>query len=223
MIAWTGVNRSHHSLKCRTHYKRIEELIAASPTPNHLTPSSRGKRQASELDDDDSLVSEDKEDDISMFKRIRLRSIKLIELNVKKAKIGEMQTLFEVGAENSTIRCFCNFPNDDGNTVMCEDCNNWQHIRCYYPQHPVPGPHVCALCRPRAVDRQGANEHQRIQRSAAPPPQRPSSDRTKSCAGKPQRVSHNASSPRTSPVGSSNPGAPVERGWWVAGSRYRRE
>lgn len=161
MIAWRSVNSPHHSSKCRTHYKRIEELIAASPTPKRPTPSSRGKRKASEL----SPANEDKEDDISMYSRIRLRSIKLIELNVKKAKMSEVQTLFEVEVENSTIRCFCNFPDDDGNTVLCEDCNTWQHILCYYPQRVVSDLHVCVVCRPRSVDRQGANERQRRQQS----------------------------------------------------------
>ncbi|QDS69518.1 hypothetical protein FKW77_007386 [Venturia effusa] len=68
--------------------------------------------------------------------------------------------------DSSTIRCFCEFNEDDGNTVLCEDCNTWQHIVCYYPSRVVPDLHVCVLCRPRTVDRKGAVERQRQARLA---------------------------------------------------------
>ncbi|RDI84063.1 hypothetical protein Vi05172_g5995 [Venturia inaequalis] len=69
-----------------THYKRIEEIVAPNSTDRPM-PSSRRKRKASELEDDNSSINEELEDDISMYSRIRLRSVKSIELNVKKAKM----------------------------------------------------------------------------------------------------------------------------------------
>ena len=34
--------------------------------------------------------------------------------------------------DSSTIKCICGFSDDDGNTVLCEKCDTWQHIVCYY-------------------------------------------------------------------------------------------
>ncbi|KAF2705652.1 hypothetical protein K504DRAFT_471627 [Pleomassaria siparia CBS 279.74] len=64
--------------------------------------------------------------------------------------------------ESSTIKCICGFAEDDGNTVLCEKCDTWQHIVCYYEsaQH-VPDIHECADCLPRPVDTKGAAEKQR--------------------------------------------------------------
>lgn len=35
-------------------------------------------------------------------------------------------------AEEGAIKCICTNPDDDGNTVMCDKCETWQHIICYY-------------------------------------------------------------------------------------------
>ncbi|KAK4907462.1 SET domain-containing protein 3, partial [Elasticomyces elasticus] len=53
------------------------------------------------------------------------------------------------GAEDDgTIKCICGFADDDGNTVLCEKCNTWQHISCYYhdDNNNVPEEHFCADC-----------------------------------------------------------------------------
>ncbi|TID23412.1 hypothetical protein E6O75_ATG03048 [Venturia nashicola] len=63
--------------------------------------------------------------------------------------------------DSSEIRCFCEDNKDDGNTVLCEECNTWQHISCYYPTLVVPDLHVCNICHPRPVDKKGAIERQR--------------------------------------------------------------
>ena len=60
--------------------------------------------------------------------------------------------------EDYTIKCICDFQEDDGNTVLCEKCETWQHIECYYSQNGVPEVHNCADCDPRAVDTRRANE-----------------------------------------------------------------
>jgi hypothetical protein len=63
--------------------------------------------------------------------------------------------------EESVIKCICGFSDDDGNTVLCKECDTWQHIVCYYEsaQH-VPDVHECADCLPRLVDPKAAKEHQ---------------------------------------------------------------
>lgn len=62
---------------------------------------------------------------------------------------------------SSTIKCICGYNDDDGNTVLCEICNTWQHIECYYPDQKVPEVHECHDCNPRGLDRKGANERQK--------------------------------------------------------------
>ncbi|KAB2109040.1 hypothetical protein AG0111_0g2533 [Alternaria gaisen] len=68
--------------------------------------------------------------------------------------------------ESSTIRCICGCTDDDGNTVLCEKCDTWQHIACYYysGQQHVPDIHECVDCLPRTIDSEKANEKQRILR-----------------------------------------------------------
>ncbi|OCK99611.1 Annexin, partial [Cenococcum geophilum 1.58] len=64
--------------------------------------------------------------------------------------------------ESSTIKCICGFPDDDGNTVLCETCDTWQHIVCYYEStEHEPDIHKCADCSPRPVDAKRAAELQR--------------------------------------------------------------
>ncbi|KAJ4131553.1 SET domain-containing protein 3 [Fusarium equiseti] len=69
------------------------------------------------------------------------------------------------GAEEEpyTIKCICNFSDDDGNTIYCETCDTWQHIDCFYPDNRDEAiredfAHSCAECKPRPLDRQKAIE-----------------------------------------------------------------
>ena len=67
--------------------------------------------------------------------------------------------------ESSTIKCICGYSDDDGNTVLCEKCDTWQHIVCYYESAShVPDVHECVDCLPRPVDRKSAVEKQRQRR-----------------------------------------------------------
>lgn len=53
--------------------------------------------------------------------------------------------------EEYTIKCICDYRDDDGNTVFCEKCESWQHIACYYGDSKVPEVHLCQDCDPRVV------------------------------------------------------------------------
>ncbi|KAL0933215.1 phd finger and set domain-containing protein [Colletotrichum truncatum] len=68
--------------------------------------------------------------------------------------------------EPYTIKCICNFSDDDGNTIYCETCDTWQHIECFYPDSREEAlredfAHSCADCKPRPLDRQKAIERTR--------------------------------------------------------------
>jgi hypothetical protein len=55
--------------------------------------------------------------------------------------------------EPSTIKCICGYSDDDGNTVLCESCDTWQHVMCYYRSTAnVPDVHKCNDCGPRPLD-----------------------------------------------------------------------
>lgn len=70
--------------------------------------------------------------------------------------------VFQSEEEPYTIKCICGFIEDDGNTVLCEHCNTWQHIQCYYfPGLIVPEVHQCIDCLPRILDATGASQRQR--------------------------------------------------------------
>ncbi|KAI1775351.1 hypothetical protein F4818DRAFT_47239 [Hypoxylon cercidicola] len=75
-----------------------------------------------------------------------------------------------VEEEPYTIKCICDYADDDGNTIYCEICDTWQHIDCYYPHNVTEAlredfAHSCSDCKPRPLDREGAYERQRLRRS----------------------------------------------------------
>jgi hypothetical protein len=92
-----------------------------------------------------------------------------------------------VEEEPYTIKCICDFADDDGNTIYCETCDTWQHIECYYPDNieDALSPnfvHSCAECKPRSLDRQQAIARQRaravvpvVEAAADKKPKRPPS------------------------------------------------
>ncbi|KHN96040.1 SET domain protein [Metarhizium album ARSEF 1941] len=72
-------------------------------------------------------------------------------------------TVEQTEEEPYTIKCICNFSDDDGNTIYCETCDTWQHIDCFYPNNREEAiredfAHSCAECKPRPLDRQKAIE-----------------------------------------------------------------
>ncbi|KAI1354093.1 hypothetical protein F5Y01DRAFT_312352 [Xylaria sp. FL0043] len=91
------------------------------------------------------------------------------------------KTLAPAEEELYTIKCICNITADDGNTIYCEFCNTWQHIKCYSPFNMVEVQqedfnHSCVDCNPRMVDRLRANEGRK--KKARPTGFRPSEHNT---------------------------------------------
>lgn len=89
-----------------------------------------------------------------------------------------------VEEEPYTIKCVCNFTDDDGSTIYCEPCDTWQHIECYYPDNTQDAyredfAHACVECKPRHVDRQRAHERQRLRRIKLPSAEDTSERKTK--------------------------------------------
>ena len=83
------------------------------------------------------------------------------------------QKVESVEEEPYTIKCICNFPDDDGNTIFCETCETWQHIDCFYPDNREEAlsenfTHSCHQCNPRPLDHKRAIERtQRLKNPVA--------------------------------------------------------
>ncbi|OJJ46750.1 hypothetical protein ASPZODRAFT_152173 [Penicilliopsis zonata CBS 506.65] len=75
--------------------------------------------------------------------------------------VASKDVVFAEDEEPYTIKCICDYDDDDGNTVFCEACETWQHIECYYYGREVPEVHNCAECEPRPYDGRRATERQR--------------------------------------------------------------
>ncbi|CAK7234389.1 SET domain-containing protein 3 [Sporothrix bragantina] len=74
--------------------------------------------------------------------------------------------------EPYTIKCICGFTGDDGNTILCEICDSWQHIECFYPNNSEEATreefaHACHECKPRPLNVAHAVEYQRQRLQAA--------------------------------------------------------
>lgn len=105
--------------------------------------------------------------------------------------------------DSSTIKCICGFSDDDGNTVLCEKCNTWQHIVCYYESaNHVPEVHECVDCSPRPVDAKSASEKQRLRKELHSIGER---------KGRPKTTTKNPKKRAKDPLGPSQP-----NGWPVS-------
>ena len=98
--------------------------------------------------------------------------------------------------EVNTIKCVCEYTDDDGHTVFCEKCETWQHMLCYYPDSTVPEVHHCFDCQ-RSLHAQSATERQRRLREQADNDYQElkrSVEEGQGCTGPDQLRSHSGSS-----------------------------
>ena len=68
------------------------------------------------------------------------------------------------GDDKIKIACECGYLDDDGNTIACASCDQWQHLLCYYPAVealPDDVTHYCVRCRPRTFNTGLAQARQR--------------------------------------------------------------
>ncbi len=67
----------------------------------------------------------------------------------------EPDTLFPYvrSLDNSSVRCVCQIPYDDGATIQCDGCFVWQHMVCMaIDRRHIPNSYYCEACVPRRVD-----------------------------------------------------------------------
>lgn len=137
-----------------------------------------------------------------------------------------LQKVETVEEEPYTIKCICNFPDDDGNTIYCETCDTWQHIECYYPDNVDEAyredfAHSCVECKPRPLNRQQAfdRQHARLSLSVVEEtatdkkPKRPPSKSHKK-KPKPTEIStngHTSGNEAANKHGSPQDGAPPKK------------
>ena len=84
--------------------------------------------------------------------------------NYNQGSLFESELLsVEKKEETYKIKCICGFDADDGNTVLCDQCDTWQHIECYYFNRIETDTfdlssveHLCADCSPRHYDKKAA-------------------------------------------------------------------
>src|SRR5271163_236810 len=58
--------------------------------------------------------------------------------------------------------CRCGRNAREGEMVLCEECDTWQHIVCYYPNEVVPAVHFCENCRSKYLDARRDAKRQRL-------------------------------------------------------------
>lgn len=88
-------------------------------------------------------------------------------LSLEKPSFKDAFSKTKPKKEEDSIQCICNYPDDDGNTIFCEECKTWQHIACYYPGRENEAleeefRHSCADCEPRQLDRHRAAERMQL-------------------------------------------------------------
>ncbi|KAH6710613.1 hypothetical protein BKA61DRAFT_612024 [Leptodontidium sp. MPI-SDFR-AT-0119] len=100
-----------------------------------------------------------------------IRSSQESQFLIVSDAMNERPIIDSVEEEPYTIKCICDYSDDDGNTIYCEKCDAWQHIECYYPGQVEDASreefdHSCADCKPRSLilDRHSATDRQRLQR-----------------------------------------------------------
>ncbi|CAG8464094.1 2906_t:CDS:2 [Paraglomus brasilianum] len=70
------------------------------------------------------------------------------------------------GEDPEVIRCICDYTDDDGWTIQCDQCKVWQHTNCVINDKEIPDKYLCDKCHPRTMHVERANELQRSLRGA---------------------------------------------------------
>lgn len=78
-------------------------------------------------------------------------------LNYQKTEIVSEQKAPDA---DTTIKCTCNFQEDDGSMAICKVCKTWRHNPCYYyweeSNFCPTAQHTCGDSQPRETDAKGA-------------------------------------------------------------------
>lgn len=134
---------------------------------------------SSELPETINLVSSDSDDDEELDSASIQNSFPPIPKDLSPSQGVSMATVLDSGnppklvkpkgEKPYTIKCICGYSNDDGNTIHCENCNKWQHIKCFYPDRVKEASrgdldHFCDKCQPRTLNRESANNQQLLRR-----------------------------------------------------------
>ncbi|KAF4474657.1 Ankyrin repeat [Fusarium agapanthi] len=85
------------------------------------------------------------------------------DLTADSAAVNYGNPIWPGDEEPYCIKCICNFSGDDDDTIYCETCDTWQHVRCFYPDNfeeaiRENSAHSCMECKPRPLDRKRARE-----------------------------------------------------------------
>jgi hypothetical protein len=65
--------------------------------------------------------------------------------------------------------CRCGRNASEGEMVLCEECDTWQHIVCYYPSQLVPAVHFCEDCGLKYLDARRDAKRQKLESQSASP------------------------------------------------------
>ncbi|KAI3336423.1 hypothetical protein HD806DRAFT_5390 [Xylariaceae sp. AK1471] len=121
---------------------------------SHLEEISLGALPSGlEFDSESEDESQDTEDTHSDSSSKRKRSLHLDMANVPTNSDTLAPSEDEVPDEEPyAVKCLCDSNDGDDNTIYCESCDTWQHIRCYYPANPSRAltddfVHLCDDCR----------------------------------------------------------------------------
>jgi hypothetical protein len=63
--------------------------------------------------------------------------------------------------------CLCGRNVPEGEMVLCEECDTWQHIVCYYPSELIPAVHFCEGCGSKYLDAKRNAKRQKLEPQSA--------------------------------------------------------
>ncbi|KAK0102755.1 hypothetical protein ONS95_006352 [Cadophora gregata] len=162
--------------------KRQPEMLILGNTSSSVDQSAVGRSKAAP---EDIILGRPRNSFKSSGVEDKMAHAKRPESSVQSS---DASPVFGPAEEPYTIKCICDYLDDDGYTIYCETCDTWQHIECFYPGQVDEASaeefdHSCADCKPRplALDRQHATERQRTQRQVKVINDSPEKDASPAC------------------------------------------